>query len=57
MTLLAGLVGDRVVTIWSTEANYTFGNVTTFINKTLQCLVCKMHGRDEKCIQSFDLNA
>jgi hypothetical protein len=53
MTLLAEFVGERVTTIWPTEANDTFSNVTTFINKTLQCLVCKMHGRDKKMHKRF----
>jgi hypothetical protein len=39
------------------RANDTFGNVTTFINKTLQCLACKMHRRNAKSVQNFDLNA
>jgi hypothetical protein len=60
MTHTTALVGERMVTTWLTEANGTFGKVTMFINKTLECLVCKMHGRNQKCIktlQTFGLNA
>jgi hypothetical protein len=52
---LAALEGENGNDI-AGRANDTFGNFTTFINKTLQFLARKMHGRNEKCVQNVDLN-
>jgi hypothetical protein len=56
MPSLAALEGESG-SVMAGRANDTFANFTAFINKTLQCLACKMHSRNEKCVQNFDLNA
>jgi hypothetical protein len=56
MAPLAALEGETGNDMAGRE-NDTFGNFTTFINKTLKSLACKMHRRNEKCVQNFDLNA